>query len=131
MRRSPRDLLPLKDLVFRILVALGDGERHGWALGQSINEPNEPVDSASRAGKSRILPGQLYRTLDAMLADSLIAERATSSDATPRPASRGTAPSRFFYLTPFGRAVATAETDRLASLVAQSRGARLLKHPSR
>jgi hypothetical protein len=131
MRRSARDFLPLKDLVFRILVALGDGERHGWALGQSINELAEPAEPASRAGQSRILPGQLYRTLDAMLADGLIAERSTAMDPPAKRAAGGAAPSRFFYLTPFGRAVATAETDRLASLVALSRGARLLKQPTR
>jgi hypothetical protein len=29
MARNPRDFLPLKDLVFRILLVLADGERQG------------------------------------------------------------------------------------------------------
>jgi hypothetical protein len=38
--RDPRDFLPLKDLVFRILVALAEGEQHGWSLVQSLDEPS-------------------------------------------------------------------------------------------
>jgi DNA-binding PadR family transcriptional regulator len=117
MPASPRDLLPLKDLVFRVLVTLADGERHGADLARALD------DSASGA---RVLPGHLYRTIDRMLDDGLIVE----SDApSPPPArtTRGATPTRFFQLTPFGRAVARAETDRLAALIARSRAARLLR----
>jgi DNA-binding PadR family transcriptional regulator len=114
---DPRDHLPLKDLAFRILVALGDGERHGWSLGQALDD--------SSTG-TRILPGQLYRTLDRMLGDGLIEEH-DAPRAKPPKATRGAAPTRFFQLTPLGRAVARAETDRLSALVARSRAGRLLK----
>ena len=58
VRQSPLDFLPLKDLVYRILLALADGERHGWSLVQSLDDaPRGP----------RLLPGHLYRTLDRML----------------------------------------------------------------
>jgi Transcriptional regulator PadR-like family len=123
MQRNPRDFLPLKDLVFRILVALSDGERHGWSLVQALDQPS---------GGTRLLPGHLYRTLNAMLDDGLIEE----SRLAARPASKGqngvkgkggAAPSRFFQLTPLGCAVARAETVRLAELVAQSRAGRLLR----
>jgi DNA-binding PadR family transcriptional regulator len=118
MARDPRDFLPLKDLVFRILVALAEGEQHGWSLVQSLDEPS---------GRTRLLPGHLYRTLDRMLDDGLIEER--DEPARPRKASgaRGAAPSRFFRLTPFGRDVARAETRRLEALVERSRAGRLLR----
>ena len=119
MPASPRDFLPLKDLVFRVLVALSDGERHGWALVQVLDEPG---------GGTRLLPGHLYRTLNGMLEDGLIAE-SSEPVTTDQPAGKkgGAAPTRFFSLTPLGVAVARAETARLESLVARSRAGRLLR----
>ena len=118
MAVDPRSLLPLRDLTFRILLALGDGELHGWALGQALGDSN---------GTSRILPGHLYRTLDTMLDAGLVLERSTPARAQPLRTRGGVAPSRFFSLTPLGRAVARLETYRLAQLVATSRSRRLLK----
>ena len=118
MGKNARDYLPLKDLVFRILVALSDGERHGWNLVQTLDEPS---------GGTRLLPGHLYRTLNTMLESGLIDE---SDEPASRPSTKakgGAAPSRFFRLTPLGCAVARAETERLESLVARSRASRLLK----
>lgn len=115
---DPRSFLPVKDLTFRILVALGDGELHGWALVQALGDPDAPT---------RLLPGQLYRTLDGMLDSGLLAERSEPAAARPARTSRGAAPSRYFSLTPLGRSVARAETDRLEALVAESRSRRFLK----
>ena len=56
---------PLKPLVFQVLLALVDGERHGWALVRDVQQ---------RGGFDRIMPGNFYRTLRAMLADGLIEE---------------------------------------------------------
>ena len=109
---DPTTFLPLKDLMFRILVALSDGERHGWSLVQALDESS---------GGTRLLPGHLYRTLDRMLADGLIQERDQPETSTVTPGKRGTAPSRFFTLTALGRDVAKAETHRLEALVARSR----------
>jgi DNA-binding PadR family transcriptional regulator len=117
MRQDPQTFLPLKDLVFRILVALSDGERHGWSLVQALDE----------GGGAGILPGHLYRTLDRMLDDGLIEERDRPAKASPVKTKQGAAPSRFFQLTPLGCDVARAETRRLESLVAKSRAGRLLK----
>jgi DNA-binding PadR family transcriptional regulator len=116
---SARDFLPLKDLVFRTLLALSDGERHGWALVQALDEPG---------GGTRLLPGHLYRTLNGMLDDGLIAE-STESNSADQPAGKkaGAAPTRFFRLTPLGVAVARAETARLEELVERSRSGRLLR----
>ena len=118
MRPDPRDFLPLKDLVFRILVALSDGERHGWSLVQALDERPDGVG---------ILPGHLYRTLNRMLDDGLIEERDRPAKAQASRVKQGAAPSRFFQLTPLGCDVARAETRRLENLVAKSRAGRLLK----
>ena len=118
MAQDPRDFLPLKDLVFRILLTLGDGERHGWSLAQALDDP---------PGRARLLPGHFYRTLDRMLEEGLIEERDRSAAPEPTRRTRGTAPSRFFRVTALGRDVAREEVRRLEALIARSRSSPLLR----
>ena len=54
--------IPLKPLVFEILLALGDEPRHGWDL---------VGDVEARLGGETLLPGNFYRTLRRMLADDV------------------------------------------------------------
>jgi DNA-binding PadR family transcriptional regulator len=108
-------LLPLKPLVFQVLLALSDEDRHGWSLVREVQQ---------RGGFTRLMPGNFYRTLRAMLADGLIA------DSRRRPASKD-APAdderrRYFRLTPFGVQVAAAEARRLEAAVLEARSKRLL-----
>ena len=112
---DPRELLPLKPLVFQVLLALEAGERHGWSLVRDIQREDE-----------RILPANFYRTLRAMLADGLIRdsdppkrERGTPADALER--------RRYFALTALGREAARLEARRLQHVVADARTQRLLK----
>ena len=103
-------LLPLKPLVFQVLLALNEGDRHGWSLVREIQD---------RTGDARILPANFYRTLRAMLADGLIADaghRSTSDDER----------RRYFAVTSLGREVAKLEARRMQALVADSRTRRLL-----
>ena len=111
---NPRDLLPLKDLVFRVLLALSEGERHGWSLVREIHE---------RTDNTRILPANFYRTLRGMLADGLIEEagRRPSSDDPGDDERR-----RYFAVTPLGRDAARLEARRMQDLVADARTRRLL-----
>jgi DNA-binding PadR family transcriptional regulator len=104
-------LLPLKPLVFQVLLALNESERHGWSLVREIQE---------RTGHRRILPANFYRTLRGMLADGLIEEaghRTTADDDERR---------RYFAVTPLGREAARLEARRMQDLVADSRTRRLL-----
>ena len=116
MAQRPKDPLPLpqplKPLVFQVLLALVDGERHGWALVRDVQQ---------RGGFDRIMPGNFYRTLRAMLADGLIEEAPGREDATEDDERR-----RYFRLTPLGAGAAAAEARRLEALVAESRAKRLL-----
>jgi DNA-binding PadR family transcriptional regulator len=104
-------LLPLKPLVFQILVALGDGERHGWSLVRDIQR---------RTGGERVLPANFYRTLRAMVADGLIEASAR------RRAAEEDERRRYFGLTALGRDAARLEARRLAELLAEAKSSRLL-----
>jgi DNA-binding PadR family transcriptional regulator len=110
---EPEDLLPLTPAVFHILLALADGERHGYAVMREVLE--------STAGKIRMGPGTLYGTIKRMLADRLIEE----SDERPDPALDDER-RRYYRLTDFGARVAFAETKRMSDLVKAARGKRLI-----
>jgi DNA-binding PadR family transcriptional regulator len=108
--------LPVKPLVFQVLLALADGERHGWSLVRDVQQ---------RGGFGRIMPGNFYRTLRAMLADGLI------EDSPDRPkAAEDDERRRYFRLTPLGSKVAVAEAQRLEAAVLEARSKRLLTRKS-
>ena len=88
MTPDARALLPLKPLVFQVLLALSDSERHGWSLVREVQE---------RTGGARVLPANFYRSLRGMLADGLIEEAGQRDDDERR---------RYFRLTPLGQTVA-------------------------
>lgn len=104
--------LPLKPLVFQILLALAAGERHGWSLVRDVQQ---------RGGFKRIMPGNFYRTLRAMLEDDFIEE----SDTRPA-AEMDDERRRYFTLTPLGAEVASAEARRLEAAVHEARAKKLL-----
>ena len=110
---DPRPYLPLKPLVFQVLLALADGERHGWALVREVQ---------ARGGFDRIMPGNFYRTLRAMLAGGFIAETSVRRSAREEDDER----RRYFRLTPLGQSIAVAEAARLQTVVLEARAKRLL-----
>lgn len=105
-------LLPLKPLVFQVLLSLADGERHGWALVREIQQRGE---------FARIMPGNFYRTLRGMLADGLIEETVPRSRQADDDERR-----RYFRLTSLGTEIAAAEARRLEAVVIEARARRLL-----
>ena len=107
-QNNSKDRLPLKDLEFQILLALMEGERHGWSIVKELQE--------QRYGRKRILPGSFYRTLNGMLKEDLI-EESKRQEAT----RNGDERRKYFKLTDFGIAVCLAEVDRLEALVARAR----------
>ena len=64
--QEPGELLPLSPAVFHILLALANGERHGYGIMQEI--------TAATEGQMHIGPGTLYRSIKQMLAAGMIAE---------------------------------------------------------
>src|SRR5262249_31827222 len=112
-----RRLLPLPPAVFHILIALGEGEKHGYAVMQEVADRT--------AGQVRMSPGTLYGSIRKMLDDGLIEE---SFRRAQTGGSRGEAPRmkdderrRYYRLTRFGRAAAAAEAERLAALLHHAR----------
>ena len=102
------DLLPLPPATLHILLALGDGERHGYGIIQDVFGRTE--------GKLKLSAGTLYRSIQRMLDQGLIVESAN------RPApSADDERRRYYRITPFGRAVARAEARRLVQLVELAR----------
>ena len=80
MPRTAKQAQPLPPAVFHLLLALRDGEQHGYALMQRVEEL---TDGAVRMG-----PGTLYGAIKRMLADGLIEE----SDGATRPRARRPTP---------------------------------------
>ena len=119
--RDARALLPLKPLVFDVLLALEEGARHGWSLVRDLQEQSGGA----------ILPANFYRTLRTMLADGLIEETdpPKHEQVAARRADAGGAfeRRRYFALTPHGRQAARLEARRLQSIVRDARTQRLLK----
>src|SRR5436190_4071489 len=99
--------------VLHILVALADGERHGYAIMQDV--------AALTAGAVRLGPGTLYGSIKRMLHDGLIEELDERPDPEEDDVRR-----RYYRITPRGRRLARAELGRLAALVRHARAAGLV-----
>ena len=110
MTRKPHEYLPLGDLAFLILLALGDGPAHGYAIGKEIEERS--------GGRLDPTTGALYQALKRLADGGLIAP-------APAPAGETDARRKHFQLTALGRRVAAAEAARLSELVAVARRKRL------
>ncbi len=99
--------LPLPQAQYHVLVALSGGAHHGYAVMQAVEE--------SSNGVVRMGPATLYGTLRKLCDAHLVKEvqRRPADDDDPR--------RRYYQLTPLGREVCLAESDRLTNLVARSR----------
>ncbi len=115
MPRTPRpeDLLPLTPAVFHILVALSEGERHGYSIMRQV--------SADTDGGMELGPGTLYGCLKRMLSARLIEE----SDERPDPALDDER-RRYYRITDLGSRTVRMEAQRLAAAVSAARARRLL-----
>lgn len=104
------ELLPLPAATFHILLALADDDRHGYAIIQDVE--------ARTGGELTLSAGTLYRSIQRMLEQGLLVE------TRDRPAPKDDDERRRYYrITPFGLAVAKAETRRLTDLVRMARAA--------
>lgn len=110
---TPESLLPLPAAAFHILVALAEDDRHGYGIIKDVQ--------ARTGGALKLGPGTLYRSIERMLGQGLIRESRT------RPAGDFDDERRRYYrITPFGRAVAAAESRRLAQMLDLARSSGLV-----
>jgi DNA-binding PadR family transcriptional regulator len=112
-RAAPEAHLPLAPATFQILLALADGERHGYAIMKEVSERTE--------GDVKLGPGTLYGALKRLLESGLVDERGERSDP-----ELGDERRRYYRLTKFGLLVARAEARRLDAMVRAARSKKLI-----
>lgn len=108
---------PMTELDFHVLLALGDGPAHGYAIGKEIEERS--------AGRLDPTTGSLYQAIKRLTASGFIrhvsAPRGTEGDSR----------RKYFALTAAGRAATIAEIRRLESIVAVGRQRQLFRAGAR
>ena len=102
--QSPEAMLPLTTAVFHILLALADGEKHGYGIMKEVTQRSE--------GSVRMGPGTLYGSIGRMLESGLIELAEERPDAEMDDERR-----RYYRLTDFGLRVTRAESQRLMQLL--------------
>ncbi|HEY4839037.1 MAG TPA: PadR family transcriptional regulator [Candidatus Acidoferrales bacterium] len=102
-RNATSNLTPLSPAYFHILLSLGEGERHGYAIKREI--------SARTNGKLKLGPGILYGAISKMVELGLIEE----SDDRPDP-HLDDERRRYYRITNHGRKVARVEALRMREL---------------
>ena len=100
--------------VFHILLALADGERHGYAIMQEV--------AKNTNGQLEMGPGTLYGNIKRLLATGLIEE----SDERPDP-ELDDERRRYYRLTTKGQSVLVTEVSRMNDLVKVARTKQLLR----
>jgi DNA-binding PadR family transcriptional regulator len=100
-------VLPLKPTWFHILLALADDAQHGYGIRAHVE--------GESGGRVRLWPATLYGTIRTLTDEGLI--EGLDGDAHPDDDAR----RRYYRLTPFGKTVLRAETDRLSALVRAAR----------
>lgn len=99
--------LPLPQAQFHVLVALTDGEKHGYAIMQSVE--------SSSGGLVRMGPATLYGTLKRLV------EQGLAIESEQRPSTGDDQRRRYYRLTALGRSVCAAEAERLDDLITITR----------
>jgi DNA-binding PadR family transcriptional regulator len=119
---APRDridaFLPLTTPMLHTLLALADGDKHGYAI---IKEIARRTD-----GSVRLSAGTLYALIRRAEADGLIVETDERPDISLDDERR-----RYYRLTALGRSAAVAEITRLESIVGMARAKKLVPGPGR
>ena len=98
---------------FHILLALADGELHGYAIMKGV--------AARSEGTVRLGPGTLYTALKRLLEAGLVEEGGERPDR-----ERDDERRRYYRLTHLGLLVARAEARRLDALVRAARRKKLI-----
>ena len=105
---DPKPFLPLSPAMWEILVALADGDKHGYAIGKEVARRTN--------GEVTLRATTLYSVIKRALDDGLIEETRERPDPALDDERR-----RYYRLTDRGRRVAVAESERLAATLKQAR----------
>ena len=107
---DPQDLLPLTPVALNVLLALADGERHGYGIMLEVR--------GRTAGAMRLGPGTLYGAIKRLREGGVIEESGDRPDPGEAPDDER---RRYYRLTGFGGEVLAAEVERLDGLVRAAR----------
>jgi DNA-binding PadR family transcriptional regulator len=110
---NPDDHLPLTATTFHLLLALEDGDAHGYRLMQDVE--------AQSGGRVVIGPGTIYEAVQRLKASGFIAE----SETLPGP--KEDQRRRYYTLTDLGRCVLRAEAARLVDVADLVKARKLAK----
>ncbi len=108
--RDPGDLLPLTPVALNVLLALADGERHGYGIMLEVRERT--------GGTVRLGPGTLYGAIKRLKEGGVIEESKERSELGEALSDER---RRYYRLTGFGGEVLAAEVERLEALVRAAR----------
>ena len=106
-------LNPLPAAAFQILMALADDDLHGYEIMRRVEEQTD--------GRTRMGPGTLYSSIQALLEAGFIAEVASGDEGLNE------ARRRYYRLTAAGRKAARDEADRLADVLRIARAKKILR----
>lgn len=104
---------PLTPAVFHILMALADGEKHGYSIMKDVEKQTD--------GKIKLGPGTLYGSIKRMLAAKMIEE----SDERPDPAMDDER-RRYYRMSGLGQTILNTECQRLDQAVKTARQKQVL-----
>src|SRR5277367_4431834 len=110
--KNVESFLPMTPAMFHVLIALADGEKHGYAILKEVARRTED--------KVRLSAGTLYGNLARLESAGLIAESTRRPEVTLDDERR-----RYYLLTAFGREVAVAEAERMEEALLQARAKKL------
>jgi DNA-binding PadR family transcriptional regulator len=113
MKRDPAALLPLTAGMFQVLIALADGEKHGYAILKEVVRRTE--------GRVSLSAGTLYTIIRRFVQEGVVAESAERPDPALDDERR-----RYYRLTEFGRELAKAEAARMESALDMARAKKLI-----
>jgi DNA-binding PadR family transcriptional regulator len=107
-------LSPLPAAAFHILMSLADDDLHGYEIMRRVEEQT--------GGRTRMGPGTLYSSIQALLDAEFIAEVTPRRDEGPGDTRR-----RYYHLTAAGRKAAREEAERLADVLRLARAKKILR----
>jgi DNA-binding PadR family transcriptional regulator len=107
--------MSLTPAVFHIMLALAQGDRHGYGI---LKEVLRQTDGAVRLG-----PGTLYGTLQRLMDSNLVEETKAPAGADER--------RRYYRLTRGGRRALESEVSRMDTLLRTARANHVVPRPSR
>jgi len=115
-QRRVEPLLPLTPASFHVLLALTEGDIHGYGIIKEV--------ARLTAGSVSLSAGTLYAILRRLVSEGMVVER----EDRPSP-ELDDERRRYYHLTEFGRRVACAEAERLRGMLALAWDRNLLAKP--